>query len=191
METLVKLIEAIAWPITVVWLGYLFRAELRQLLGRLESLKYKDAEAKFNQQLREAEKTASPLKRKPNEAWERATARAVVTQYEQFRRIAEVSPRAAILEAWLDVEAAVYAAAEKAKLEIKSPGNVYLLARNLVSIGKVPEEVMPFFEQLRRLRNNAAHLPDFVLDEGEATKYLELSLGLANEFRAYAVGNDA
>ena len=191
METFVKLIETIAWPTTVIWLGYLFRSELRQLLGRLESLKYKDAEAKFNQQLREAEKVAPPASRKLAVSWEKASARGVVTQYEQFRRIAEVSPRAAILEAWLDVEAAVYAAAERAKLEVRGQTNVHSLARNLMSLGKVPEDVMPFFEQLRRLRNNAAHLPDFVLDEGEANKYLELSLGLANTFREYAVSNDA
>jgi hypothetical protein len=99
------------------------------------------------------------------------------TQYEQFRRIAELSPRAAILEAWIDVEVAIYAAAKKAGLEVKGPANAYSLARNLVSLGKVPHDIMPFFEKLRRLRNNAAHLPDFVLDEIEANKYLDLALG--------------
>lgn len=159
-------------------------------MGRLESLKYKDAEAKFNQQLREAEKEAPSMKRKLPEGWEKATARALSTQHEQFRRIAEISPRAAILEAWLDVEAAVYAAAERAKLEVRSPANSYTLARNLISQGKIPADIMPFFEKLRKLRNEAAHLPDFVLAEGEANKYLDLSLALANAFREYAVTND-
>jgi len=187
IDAISKLLASIAWPVSAVLIAYFFREELRKLFERLESLKYKDAEAKFNQQLKEAEKAAEPVKQRVPEGWEKATGRAMFTQYEQFRRIAEVSPRAAILEAWIDVEVAIYAAAKKAGLEVKGPSNSYSLARNLVSLGKIPDDILPFFEQLRRLRNNAAHLPDFVLDESEANKYLDLSLGLANTFRGYAV----
>ena len=190
IDAISKLLASIAWPIAAVLIAYFFRAELRQLFGRLESLKYKDAEAKFNKELKEAESAAAPVREKIPDGWEKATARSMFTQYEQFRRIAELSPRAAILEAWIDVEVAIYAAAEKAGLEVKGPANAYSLARNLVSLGKVPQDILPFFEKLRRLRNNAAHLPDFVLDESEANKYLDLALGLANTFREYAVEGD-
>lgn len=187
IDAISKLLASVAWPTAAVLIAYFFREELRQLFGRLESLKYKDAEAKFNKQLKEAQEAAEPVRQKIPEGWEKASARAMFTQYEQFRRIAEVSPRAAILEAWIDVEVAIYAAAEKAGLEVKGPGNAYSLARNLVSLNKIPKDILPFFEKLRRLRNDAAHLPDFVLDEGEANKYLDLALGLANTFREYAV----
>lgn len=187
IEAISKLLASVAWPISAVLIAYFFRAELRQLLERLESFKYKDAEAKFIKQLDEAEQAAEPVRQKIPDEWEKATARAMFTQYEQLRRIAEVSPRAAILEAWIDVEVAIYAAAEKAGLEVKGQSNPYSLARNLVSLGKIPKDILPFFEKLRRLRNNAAHLPDFVLEESEANKYLDLALGLANTFREYAV----
>ena len=61
MEHFVEIIKAIAWPIAIVWLGYVFRSEVRQLLGRMSSLKYKDMEANFDKQLAKAESEAKSI----------------------------------------------------------------------------------------------------------------------------------
>jgi hypothetical protein len=51
MEYVVELVKALAWPVVVIWLGYIFRSELRQLFGRVSTLKYGDAVASFEQSL--------------------------------------------------------------------------------------------------------------------------------------------
>jgi hypothetical protein len=57
MEHTVEIIKAIAWPVAAVWLGYIFSGEIKKLLGRVSSLKYKDMEASFEKELAEAEKS--------------------------------------------------------------------------------------------------------------------------------------
>ena len=188
MEYIVKIIDSVVWPIAAIWIAYIFRGELRALLGRMSQFKYKDVEAKFDKQLNKAEITASNLKKELPVDWEKATTRGVLTQYEQFKRIAEASPRAAILEAWLDVEVAVFAAAEKAGLA-SSPNSPTLLAEHLISLKHIPEEILSVFHSLRKLRNQATHMPDFTLTEEEAERYLELALKVANTFRHYTVKN--
>ncbi|WP_444944357.1 hypothetical protein ACJJIK_04565 [Microbulbifer sp. ZKSA006] len=187
MDHLVKIIDSVVWPIAAIWLGYIFRSEVRTLLGRMSQFKYKDVEAKFEKQLVQAEVEATSLKEKPQKTWEQATTRGVLTQYEQFKRIAQASPRAAILEAWLDVEVAVFAAAEKAGLEVKAQSHTHQLANHLISLELIPKETLSVFNSLRKLRNQATHLPDFTLSEEEADRYLELALKVANTFRHYAI----
>lgn len=189
MEYIVKIIDSLAWPIAIIWLGYVFRSKIRQLISRMSHLKYKDIEAKFEKELKEAEMEANVLKSKINKKWENAYARGLFTQYEQLERIAEVSPRAAILEAWIDVEAAVSAASENAGIGIRLPINYSRLVKKLVSMGKIPEEVLPLYSRLLKLRNEAAHTQDFALDQYEAIGYLDLSRKLANTFRIYGLEN--
>lgn len=189
MEYFVRVIDAIAWPSAIVWLGYLFRREVRQLLGRMSTLKYKDMEAKFEKELLKAETEAKKITTNGGKTWEETTARAVTTQFEQFQRIAEVSPRAAILESWLDVEVAIMAAAEKAGLEVKVPVNTNQLAMYLFSMEVINNEVVPVYQSLKNMRNQAAHMADFTLSYEEAIKYLDLALGVANTFRRYATSS--
>lgn len=47
MEHLIALIDSLVWPVALVWIGYLFRKEVRGLIGRVSQLKYKGAEAHF------------------------------------------------------------------------------------------------------------------------------------------------
>lgn len=175
------------WPITTIWLGYIFKGEVRALLGRITQFKYKDVEANFDKQLVQAELEATKLKSSLPKEWEQATLRGVLTQYEQLKRIAQASPRAAIIEAWLDVEVAVCAAAKKAGLEVKFNFNTYELANKLASLDVIPKETLSVFNSLRKLRNQTTHLPDFTLSQEEADRYLDLALKVANTFRHYAL----
>ena len=45
MDYFVEIIKAITWPASIIWLGYIFRKEVRLLLGRLSSVKYGEVEA--------------------------------------------------------------------------------------------------------------------------------------------------
>ena len=65
----------------------------------MSSLKYKDMEANFDKQLAKAESEAKSItvNKKPDEN---------LSQTEQLLRIADVSPRAAFVEAWTLIEMA-------------------------------------------------------------------------------------
>ena len=187
MEAIAQIITAIAWPVAAIWIAHLFRKEVRNLFGRVSSLKYNELEAKFERSLEEAKEKVKLLKSERRTAWDTATLQGISTTYELFQRIAETSPRAAIIEYWVDLEAAVAAAARKAEIEVKGPFNARKLVDELITLGKVPKDVAPAFDQLRDIRNQAVHLADFSLSVQDAQSYLQSVLGLGNEFRRYAV----
>jgi hypothetical protein len=169
MNTFVELIKAIAWPVTVIWLGYLFRADLRLLLSRVSTLKYKDVEANFGKKLSEAERKAeniidsTPLNNESD-----------ITLKEQLLRIAEISPRAAVVEAWTLIETAAMRNGLWSGDAIKRT-NPRIIIEHLSKSGKFSKESLELINELRQIRNRASHLPDFAISQSEAERYLELA----------------
>jgi hypothetical protein len=171
MELVVKLLVGIAWPAAIIWVAMLFRREIRSVLSRVSQLKYKDLEANFDEGLGNAEAKAAvvgpaapALPRKSE----------IMSRLEQLRRIADVSPRASILEAWVLVEEA---AGKSGFVQGASTPRVnpFLFVEELIRLGKLPSGSSALIEQLRKLRNQAAHLPDFSITQDEADRYLELA----------------
>lgn len=179
MEQLVELVKALAWPIAAIWLGYIFRGEIRKLLSRMSHFRYKDIEAKFGEDLTKAEaevaiaQAAHEPKLPPPET---------LSMLDQLRRIAEVSPRAAIMEAWVLVESAAAEAGLVAGSTIPRT-SPRMIMDYLARSGSLPESSLPLVERLRHLRNKAAHLPDFALSQEEAERYLELAVKSAEIIR--------
>lgn len=171
MNQIVEIIKAIAWPVSVIWLGYLFRSELRQLLGRMSRFKYGDIEASFEKGLAEAEKNAEKVPR-PVARKEKGE---TLSLQEQLFRIAEVSPRAAIVEAWTLIETAARKAGLTSGVAIQRT-TPKMIMDHLSSSGKLSEESLYLIERLRRLRNQAAHMPDFAISQSEAERFLELAV---------------
>ena len=171
MELLVNLLVGIAWPVAVVWIAYLFKGELRSLLHRMSQLKYKDVEAKFEIGLAEAEAKALTIERAVPQLPQRAE---IITKLESLRRIADVSPRAAIMEAWVLVEEAAGRSGFVQGATVPRV-NPYLFVEELVKLGKLPKGSDSLLDQMRSLRNQAAHLSDFSLNQDEADRYLQLA----------------
>lgn len=171
MEQFVKLITGIAWPVAVVWVAYLFKGELRSLLHRMSQLKYKDVEAKFESGLAEAEAKVSSIGPSPVALPPRPE---ITSKLESLRRIADVSPRAAIMEAWVLVEDAAGRSGFVQGASIPRV-NPHLFVEELVRLGKLPKESDALLDQMRKLRNQAAHLPDFSINQDEADRYLQLA----------------
>ena len=101
MQLIVDLIVGLAWPVAIVWIAYLFKHELRGVLGRVSLLKYKNVEAKFELGLAQAEAKVAEIDIKGTDSPAPAE---ISSKLESLRRIADVSPRAAILEAWILIE---------------------------------------------------------------------------------------
>ncbi|WP_310638559.1 hypothetical protein [Delftia acidovorans] len=179
-----QLLTSFAWPLAAIWISYIFRAELRSLLGRMSTFKYKEMEAKFERDIAAAKAQSSRLEPSKTKIWNDATLSGVLTTYELFQRIAATSPRAAIIEYWIDLEAAISAAAKKAKIEGRS---VTKRVAALIEAGHIEADAMPLFLKLRDIRNQATHLSEFSISVEDALAYLDSVLRLGNEFRHYAV----
>tara|TARA_Y100000034_G_scaffold131201_2_gene191438 strand:- start:76 stop:681 length:606 start_codon:yes stop_codon:yes gene_type:complete len=173
MDYVIRIIEQVAWPIAIIWLGYMFRSEVRVLISRVSEFKYKDVQAKFDRELVGAEIQASSL---PSSTTSNAVRGLEQLPYSKFIEIAEVSSRAAILEAWIELESSVFAASKEAGIKVQNKYDAFHLIKQLYEQNRVPKETVNTFKSLRSLRNQAAHLPDFALDSDEATRYLDLAL---------------
>lgn len=186
MDNIVKLIEALAWPAAAVWLGYMFRDEVRQLLARLSHLKYKDVEAKFEKELTYAEAaTDKVVKAVPRELSEEPRDR-TEEAYLQLSRILETSPRAAIMEAWIQIETTLAKLAGVSKDRMMSLSHGKTLLNSLVNENKLPQDSIDAFQLLRKIRNEAAHLPDFAISQSEAERYIDMAVKIASAIDYYA-----
>ncbi len=187
MDLVVQLIKSLAWPIVVIWLGYLFRGEIRDLFGRVSQLKYKDLEAKFERGLAsaeaEAEQALEGTKQRQLTHKEPIYPSPYDQRYAQLLRISEESPRAALLEAWIEVETALIEAAARYDVDVNRRAPPFKLAISLINTGNYAKTVLPLFEDLRVLRNEAAHARDFQPTNRQTRRYLQLAIELALTFR--------
>jgi hypothetical protein len=173
MGSLIQILRIVAWPLVVLTIAFTFKRELQTAVNRITRLKY--GELEFSLGLEQAE-AKSLLIEQTIEASAAAPIE-IDPELERLRRIAAVSPRAAIMEAWNMVEEA---AAKSGFIQgantqrVNAPSFVEWLVRS----GKLPQDAGELISELRRLRNLAAHgtlAGPFELTEKEADRYLELA----------------
>ncbi len=187
IDAVTSLVDSLAWPFAAVWIGYLFRSEIRILLGRVSHLKYKDLEAKFELELNEIEAEARKVmlstQRRATEDEEPIYPPPYDDRYAQLLRIAEESPRVALLEAWVDVEAALSEAAERFKIYTHPHQMSSKTIISLINTGRYAKTVLPLFDSLRGLRNEAAHTPQFQPTTRQIRRYIQIAIELALTFK--------
>lgn len=95
-------------------------------------------------------------------------------ELEQLNRIAEISPRAAIIEAWRLIEDAAGRSGFVQGAAIPRI-NAALYVRWLVREGKIPVDSEETFDALRNLKNEVAHTYDAYVSTADAQRYLRLA----------------
>ena len=171
MQYFVDLVGSVAWPLCVFVLALLFRKQLAGVLGQLEHLKYKGLEARFRKQMDRIElKVRDAGLSGPAES-ETLIPGLPEEAASQIYRISDVSPRAAVSETWVMLEALISELTEQHDLskQINAPSHTKL--RALVDSGVIDESLVPILEELREVRNNVQHIPDFVVTPVEAQRY--------------------
>ena len=174
-----KIIDSLAWPVLVGYLFYLFRNDLPKIVKYVRKLKYKEWEMEFGESVRELEQETKHAIPEPPE-----TISISGQEQEQLRErlysIAEFAPRAAILEAWLQVEAAaVDAVKKKGILSFKSMPGPMRLRDYLIKSELLNKEQVNIFEKLRVLRNEAVHVAEAEFTENVVKDYISSALKLA------------
>jgi hypothetical protein len=90
---------------------------------------------------------------------------------QKYRRLADVSPKAAIIEAWRDAEVALLDAAGVRDSDATLPR----ILDNLMREGKLDAGEKHFLEYMRMIRNKAAHATNLDLTGDQAYRYAILT----------------
>lgn len=170
-EFVLGLAKALAWPLTIYFVALIFRRELRQIMRRLNRVKYGDWEAYFERELERAEESASGLVILDNHD----LAATKPADYHRIMSLVEISPDAAIMEAWKEIELSLAKAVQAAGIDIKHKFSGVPEVSELVRRGLLPKDMLLLYSNLKHLRNRAAHAPSFELDRSAAVRYIELA----------------
>jgi len=190
MDYLIKIVEALAWPVTILILAFGFHRQISKLLLRLSSFKYKDFEARFDEELKKIKSDVTKViadKTKIESSKLKSLPSGKPSLFDHFSDLAEISPRAAVTEAYRHVEITAKGAANAAGIDLPKTFPVRKLVKELVKERPFSEKSIPVFKKLRKLRNVAAHAPAFGLDKYDAEKYIELALTISENL--YDAGN--
>lgn len=177
MENLIKLLDVVSWPMTVLILSFAFKKEFGKILTRLSKFKYKDLEAFFDKELSIVEETTKEINKLVNN-----NTSIIRDSYnhvlERILQLAEISPQACVSEAWREVEGVTISLMHAYNFD---PRNVQMskIFRNIVHDNGYPWSLYEDYRRLMKLRNQAVHASDFELSKEEAERYALTAIDLA------------
>jgi hypothetical protein len=175
-----SVIGSIAWPATALAVVLLLRRELVALLPFLRKLKAGPVEAEFEREVKELESEAAATSPPPEP-------KALEGKAQRLFQLAEISPRAAVLEAWQGVEfAARRAVLKHAGSPIPDVSSPLRVLRELTQLQLLSSEDIALFQDLRGLRNQATHSPDFNPSYEAVASYLQLAGALQARLEKHA-----
>ncbi len=121
-KLILDFIAKIAWPIVVLFIAFIFKNELGNLVLRLSNLKYKDLELSFSKDLKRAEEAASETRLpSPDKLTETPKVEDNISPYEKLMQLSKTYPEAAIMEAWRILELSVVNTAKSLDIDTSSP----------------------------------------------------------------------
>jgi hypothetical protein len=169
LSFIASIVGSLAWPATAFGIVLLLRKQLVAMLPYLRKLKAGPVEAEFEREV-EVLEAESPLSLPPTEQ------KLLTDESKRLLELAQVSPRAAILEAWHGVEfAARNAVLHNAGSPIPEITTPVRVAKELVRLDLLSPEEIGLFHDLRGLRNQATHSPDFHPSFESVHSYLMLA----------------
>lgn len=184
---LASIIGSLAWPTAVVSIALIFRRAILKLLPDVSELEYGKFKVKFQKELAEVKEQADLAAlppAPPRHALPKATKAPTGERNAaaDFVQLALASPRAAVLESWMQVEQELGRLTQGAGI-ITRAGTVGKLS-TLEQRGLLTAELSRVIENLRSLRNEAAHYPQFAPGVAEAIEYAQLADRVTAALRA-------
>ncbi len=165
LEWSASIIGSVAWPIAIIIVALLFRRQITALLRSIRKLSWGDATVDFSAEL-------DKIERKTQDSPE-----ATVVQAEpnsdaevRFNRLLEISPAAAVLDAWLPIETRLRALGrqyqESSSYETQRGlgSGMSMQVRQVINMlgakGYAKTSALKILGELQHLRNAAAHHGD-------------------------------
>lgn len=144
-----SIVGFMAWPAAIVWLAFLLRAPLANLIPRVRGVKYGDLHVDLAAQIEEVKEQVQASGEAPADPSPEPTL--------SFQSLAKADPRAAILSAWIPVEIELNEIAEKSGLTLVSGKTGLAQVVELKEIGVLDSFMTRTLTKLRRIRNTAVH----------------------------------
>lgn len=166
-----SLVASLAWPTVAVGALLVLRGPIRDLAAVLGRIKYGDFEAEFGRRLEVVDALREDLEQTADRpAFSRA--RHIPGQSGGQLQSFGGDPQAAILSAWARVERAARNVAARIGLPDAQARTPLGVVRALDSTHALPPEVLELFNELRALRNEAAHAQAFRLSQERVLQFV-------------------
>jgi hypothetical protein len=190
-----EVIKALAWPGSILLLAFMLRKPIGELIPLLRKLKYKEIEMEFSREIAELKAEVLPPREQPTipaqisvdgQGAAMPLPERLETKRDNLLRMVQFSTRAAVMEAWLEVESAAIDVASS--LWNTPPSEIFKsyprLGEYLLQCNVIDHKLLETFKRLQQLRNKAAHAEELNLSEEDARSYVELAIGLAAHIRS-------
>lgn len=182
-----SLVDSLVWPAFLFGILYLLKDKLPEIVQKLPEiarylrrLKYGKLEMEFQDSAR---KVAADSKEAIPEVPANVNVPTLPVEEarERLNFIAELAPRSAILEAWLQVEAAATDLIRKKGIaSFRSQPGPMRLRDHLVKGDLLNAKQISVFENLRNLRNEAVHVADAAFDLETVLSYIDAALTMSS-----------
>jgi hypothetical protein len=193
-ELISNVVTSAIWPVVVLILGVLFRDTLRQVLGRLKGFEGLGAKLELSETFKQLDESAGQVEVQESQTAQPSApasdgsdgtnAGARVLPLRSLIEVARLSPAAAIMDAWREVEETVLAYHRALKLlgpnDELTPTPSYTsrqITRFLVTSGNLSASQGDLLDNLRTARNKIAHGQELP-SEGQALAYVEAAAQL-------------
>ena len=170
-----EIVSSIAWPITVAGIAFLLKDRFYDLIPRLIKLKHKDTELEFSEAIERIEYSAS------QSLADEPISEDMSAEIERLNKIAVITPRAAITQAWYLVDRQfIDFIVSKIGIErrLKSKEGLKILIDNGLSRDKLSS-----FMELMRVREIVTSESKVSLDLDQIESYIELAAEVAESIK--------
>lgn len=183
-DLIVRIFEAVAWPITILLITLIFREQLSRAVLGLSKLRFKGLELEFEKSLKDAEDKARGLRlASPQDIRALPEAIEPTSAYARLLEIAAISPRASVTEAWRTIEFCTMELAKAHDIQVRGAIAGARVIHNLVQKEIIDEGTLDLYANLRKMRNKAAHASEIDIDFEEAIRYVDLALSMVHRLQ--------
>ncbi|MCY3971613.1 MAG: hypothetical protein OXG74_16910 [Acidobacteria bacterium] len=168
MELVAALADAASWPIVLLILAVIFRKPVKGLIDGLEMIGIRDNMVTVKRHLDAAKDNANQLPDAPDKTDDQS---AVAIH---AKASVERSPRAAVIEAWLDVDKSLRDVCDRLDLDRSRWRPAGKIIRLLENAGHLDADGLGILRHLNHVRNEAAHSRRFTISSYMAEEYVRL-----------------
>ncbi len=179
LEFISQLIKSLAWPVAILVIIVLFRNHIGKLISSIEKIRYKDVDIEFVKKTSLVAEEVSEQIKLDKELVEKYPAE-IKNNFDRFKRIAEIDPRGAVINAWIFLEDILREfAVKKGVYDEKYFATPIWLINDLAESKVLSEHVAEKILDLWSLRCKAVHDIDFYIPTKSAKEYVSTSEKLA------------
>ena len=173
MDFVLMAMDKLIWPATLICVLLILREPLRLLLPFAQSIKFKEFEVNFSQELDNATVQASAALPKYNPPVH-------LNKNDRLKLNADFLPNQSILQAWKSVETSAEALLinQQPQLSIPEKQRYKFMGEHLLKLQLITQKQGNLFHELRQLRNKVAHAKNYSVNSVLAVQYIELCLAL-------------